>query len=56
MIGLGIFIGNYMIFIRNERYKKIEERFCSEDKKTRKIKGYLIVFYIIISFLMIFMI
>lgn len=54
VIGILLFVGNYFIFLHKDRYKKIESKFRNEPVRKKKIRGVLIIVYIVITFLLVF--
>ncbi|HEX8577109.1 MAG TPA: hypothetical protein VF677_12515 [Flavobacterium sp.] len=45
----GFFIGNYLLFIREDRYKKIIKKFDNESPKQKTIKTIFFWLYIVLS-------
>ena len=54
IIGIVLFITNYLIFLYKKRYHEIVKRYKNETSMSKKIGSFLVILYIALTFLSIF--
>jgi len=55
MVGVCLFITNCVLFLNKERVKGIINRYKGESERSRRIGGFLVILYIVLSFALIFL-
>jgi len=50
VIGLVLFITNYIVFLHKDRYKQILKRYKDETLKRKKTGSFLVILYMILTF------
>lgn len=55
-IGLTLYGINYLLFLKNKKFLKIEEKFDKKSKKLKKVRIILFWAYIILSFVLLFVV
>jgi hypothetical protein len=56
VIGIVLFITNYILFLHKNKYKQIVKRYEKETSRNKKIGTFFVVMYIVLTYLSIFFI
>jgi len=49
IIGIALFITNYILFLHKDKYKQIVKRYKNETTRSRKIGSFLVILYIVLT-------